>query len=83
MAVKKKHHELLTRVEESLNTLRPYLITDGGNIEVIELTDDMVLKLKLLESSGEDRLMSEMTMTAGVEEAIKRSVPEIIRVEAV
>ncbi len=82
MAVKKKHHELLTRVEESLNTLRPYLITDGGNIEVIELTDDMVLKLKLL-GNCEDCPMSEMTMTAGVEEAIKRSVPEIIRVESV
>ena len=49
---------------------------------MIELTDDMVLKLKLL-GNCEDCPMSEMTMTAGVEEAIKRSVPEIIRVEAV
>ncbi|MBX7108052.1 MAG: NifU family protein [Chitinophagales bacterium] len=82
MAVKKKHIHLLRRVEESLNTIRPYLVTDGGNIEVVELTDDMVLKLKLL-GNCEDCPMSEMTMTAGVEETIKRSVPEIVRVEAI
>jgi len=79
---KKKQQELLHRVEESLNTLRPYLETDGGNIEVIEITDEMVLKLKLL-GNCEDCPMSEMTMTAGVEEAIKRAVPEIQKVEAI
>jgi len=79
---KKKQQELLLRVEESLNTLRPYLRTDGGNIEILELTDDMVLKLKLL-GNCEDCPMSEMTMAAGVEDAIRRDVPEIIRVEAV
>lgn len=82
MALKKKHDDLLKRVEESLNTLRPYLKTDGGNIEVVELTNDMVLKLKLL-GNCEDCPMSEMTMTAGVEEAIRKSVPEIVRVEAI
>ena len=82
MTLKKKHDDLLKRVEESLNTLRPYLKTDGGNIEVVELTDDMVLKLKLL-GNCEDCPMSEMTMTAGVEEAIRKSVPEILRVEAI
>ena len=79
---KKKQQELLNRVEESLNSLRPYLKTDGGNIEVVELTDSMVLKLKLL-GNCEDCPMSEMTMTAGVEDAIKKAVPEIQRVEAI
>lgn len=82
MTLKKKHDDLLKRVEESLNTLRPYLKTDGGNIEVVELTNDMVLKLKLL-GNCEYCPMSEMTMTAGVEEAIRKSVPEIVRVEAI
>ncbi|MEO6167875.1 MAG: NifU family protein [Chitinophagales bacterium] len=82
MITKKKHQDLLIRVEESLNSLRPYLKTDGGNIEVVELTEDMVLKLKLL-GNCEDCPMSEMTMTAGVEEAIKKSIPEILRVEAI
>ena len=79
---KKKQQDLLRRVEESLDTLRPYLETDGGNIEVVEITDSMVLKLKLL-GNCEDCPMSEMTMTAGVEEAIRRSAPEIQKVEAV
>lgn len=82
MTLKNKRNELLTRVEASLDTLRPYLITDGGNIEVVEITEDMVLKLKLL-GNCEDCPMSEMTMTAGVEDAIKKSVPEILRVEAI
>ena len=79
---KKKHQALLQRVEDSINTIRPYLVTDGGNIEVLEITDDMIVKLRLL-GNCEDCPMSEMTMTAGVEEAIKRAVPEIARVEAV
>ncbi len=79
---KKKHQALLQRVEDSINSIRPYLKTDGGNIEVLEITDDMIVKLRLL-GNCEDCPMSEMTMTAGVEEAIKRSVPEITRVVAV
>jgi Fe-S cluster biogenesis protein NfuA len=79
---KKKHQALLQRVEDSINTIRPYLETDGGNIEVLEITDDMIVKLRLL-GNCEDCPMSEMTMTAGVEEAIKRAVPEIAKVEAV
>ena len=79
---KKKHQALLQRVEDSINTIRPYLETDGGNIEVLEITDDMIVKLRLL-GNCEDCPMSEMTMAAGVEETIKRAVPEIQRVEAI
>ena len=79
---RKKNQELLQKVEESLNSIRPYLKTDGGNIEVLEITDDLTVKLRLL-GNCEDCPMSEMTMTAGVEEAIKRAVPEIMRVQAV
>ena len=79
---KKKQHELLQKVEDSLDTIRPYLETDGGNIQVLEITDDMVVKLKLLGNCG-DCPMSEMTMTAGVEEAVKRAVPEIVKVESI
>ena len=79
---KLKHQELLQRVEESINTIRPYLQTDGGNIELLEITDDMTVKLRLL-GNCDGCPMSEMTMTAGVEVTIKRAVPEIARVEAV
>ncbi len=74
--------ELREQIEFALDTIRPYLEADGGNVRIVELTDDMVLKLELLGSCGTCP-MSTMTLKAGVEEAIKRSIPEIVRVEAV
>lgn len=74
--------ELKEQIEFALDTIRPYLEADGGNVRIVELTDDMVLKLELLGSCGSCP-MSTMTLKAGVEEAIKRAIPEITRVEAV
>ncbi|PZX50965.1 NifU family protein [Algoriphagus chordae] len=74
--------ELREQIEFALDTIRPYLEADGGNVRIVELTDDMVLKLELLGSCGTCP-MSTMTLKAGVEEAIKRAIPEITRVEAV
>jgi len=73
---------LLERVETALNTIRPYLETDGGNVSIEEITPDNVVKLKLLGSCGSCP-MSIMTLKAGIEEAIKKAVPEIAGVEAV
>jgi Fe-S cluster biogenesis protein NfuA len=72
---------LLERVEAALNTIRPYLETDGGNVSIEEITPDNVVKLKLLGSCGSCP-MSIMTLKAGIEEAIKKAVPEITGVEA-
>lgn len=74
--------DLLTKVEEALDTIRPYLEADGGNVRVVDITDDMVLRLELLGSCSSCP-MSTMTLKAGVEEAIKRAIPEINKVEAV
>lgn len=74
--------ELREQIEFALDTIRPYLEADGGNVRVVELTDDMVLKIEMLGSCGSCP-MSSMTLKAGVEEAIMRAIPEIIRVEAV
>jgi Fe-S cluster biogenesis protein NfuA len=73
---------LLKRVEKSLDTLRPYLNDDGGNVEIVEITDDMILRLKLV---GACRTcpQSFMTMKAGIEEAVRRAVPEIKGVVAI
>ncbi|HEY4195444.1 MAG TPA: NifU family protein [Mucilaginibacter sp.] len=73
---------LLERVEAALNTIRPYLETDGGNVSIEEITPDNVVKLKLLGSCGSCP-MSIMTLKAGIEEAIKKAVPEITGVEAI
>jgi Fe-S cluster biogenesis protein NfuA len=74
--------ELLSKVEEALDTIRPYLEADGGNVRVVDITEDMVLRLELLGSCSSCP-MSNMTLKAGVEEAIIRAIPEINRVEAV
>jgi Fe-S cluster biogenesis protein NfuA len=73
---------LLDRVEAALDTIRPYLETDGGNVSVEEITPENVVRLKLLGSCGSCP-MSIMTLKAGIEQAITRAVPEIIGVEAV
>jgi len=75
-------HFLLERIEKALNQIRPYLQADGGNVKVLEITEDMVVKLELLGACGACS-MSTMTMKAGVEQAIKREVPEINSVYAV
>ena len=73
---------LLEKVEAALDTIRPYLLTDGGNVSVEEITEDHVVRLKLLGSCGSCP-MSIMTLKAGIEEAIKKAVPEIAAVEAI
>lgn len=74
--------QLMERVEKALDTIRPYLEADGGNVKVLDITEDMIVKLELLGACGSCP-MSAMTLKAGVEESIKKAVPEITAVEAV
>ena len=69
------------RVEQALDTIRPYLEKDGGNVMIQDITDDKVVKLKLLGTCA-SCAMSIMTFKAGLEQAIKKAVPEIVAVEA-
>ena len=73
---------MLQRIEQALDTIRPYLRTDGGDVKLVEVTKDNVARIELLGACGACP-MSTMTFKAGVEEAIKREVPEIISVEAI
>lgn len=70
------------RVEQALDTIRPYLETDGGNVSIEEITPDNVVKLRLIGACASCS-MSIMTFKAGLEQAIKKAVPEIIAVEAI
>lgn len=74
--------ELKQKVEEALQSIRPYLEADGGNVSLLEITDDMVVKLEL-HGACKNCSMSMMTMKAGIEETIKRTVPGIKAVEAI
>jgi Fe-S cluster biogenesis protein NfuA len=74
--------ELNARIEASLDSIRPYLVADGGNVRVTEISDDHVVRLEFTGTCGHCP-MSTMTFKAGVEEAIKRAVPEIKGIEVV
>lgn len=77
-----QYPELADRVEQALESIRPYLITDGGNVRLVEITSDMIVKLELLGACGTCP-MSAMTLKAGVEESIRKAVPEIREVHAI
>jgi len=74
--------DLQEKIETALDKIRPYLLADGGNVKVIGLTNDMILQLELTGACSTCP-MSAMTLKAGVEEAVKKEIPEIIGVEAV
>lgn len=67
---------LLNRVEVALTTIRPYLVADGGDVKLLDISEDMIVTLEMLGNCGSCP-MSAMTLKAGVEEAIKKEVPEI------
>ncbi len=73
---------LIARVDKALDSMRPYLAADGGNVKVLEVTEEGVVRLELMGSCGSCP-MSAMTFKGGLEEAILRAVPEVNRVEAV
>jgi Fe-S cluster biogenesis protein NfuA len=67
------------RVLKSLERVRPYLQSDGGDIEFIDITDDMTVRVKLT-GACHGCPFSIQTLKAGVEQAIMKEVPEIKRV---
>lgn len=74
--------ELLQKIDQSLNDVRPHLAADGGDVEVVDITEDMTVLVKW-KGNCENCFMSIMTMKAGIEQAIKNKVPGILHVEAV
>jgi len=73
--------ELIKKIESVIDQIRPYLEADGGNIKFIELSDDNVVYVELL-GACKGCPMSMMTLKSGVENAIKKAIPEIKSVEA-
>ncbi len=70
------------KVEAALNKIRPMLQADGGNVELVEVTPDGVVKVKLTGACG-GCPMSQMTLKAGIEKVVKKDVPEVKEVIAV
>lgn len=74
--------ELHSRVEHALNQIRPYLEADSGNVSLLGITEDLIVRLQF-HGSCSSCSMSAMTLKAGIEETILKMVPEIKGVVAV
>ena len=70
---------VINKIEDALAQVRPFLESDRGDIRLIEVTDDYVVKVKLLGACS-DCQVSMMTLKAGVEQAIKKVLPEVQKV---
>ncbi|MBX3008707.1 MAG: NifU family protein [Melioribacteraceae bacterium] len=70
------------KVLKALDTIRPYLKADGGDVELVKVTPEGIVEVKLVGACS-DCPMSQMTLRAGVERALIKEVPGIRRVEAV
>jgi Fe-S cluster biogenesis protein NfuA len=79
---KTQREEMTERVEVSLDSIRPYLQADGGDVKILDLNSEHILKLEFVGNCGSCP-MSTMTFKAGVEEAIKKAVPEIKSIEVI
>ncbi len=73
--------DLKERVEKSLDTIRPALMADGGNVELVDVEDGIV-KVRLQGACGTCP-SALMTLKQGIEVKVKEDVPEILEVEAV
>lgn len=70
--------KLRETIETALQEIRPYLQADGGNISIVDITDDTVSVQ--LEGACLGCSVNQMTLKNGVEETIKRHAPQITRV---
>lgn len=70
------------RVEEALAKIRPALQADGGDLELIDVSEDGTVKIKLTGACGSCP-MSQMTLKMGIEQRLREEVPEVELVEAV
>jgi len=77
-----KERSIEERIERSLETIRPYLRADGGDVKFVRVRPDGVLELQWVGTCLVCP-MSQMTLRAGVERELLNDVPEVKRVEAV
>ena len=71
-----------TKVEEVLEEVRPLLLRDGGDLELVEITEDKVIKVRLKGACGSCP-MATLTLKVGIEKTLKEKLPEIKSVESV
>ena len=74
--------DIREKIENALNSIRPYLKADGGDVEFVDVTPEMTVKLRLLGACSTCDI-SRITMKAGIEDTLIKAIPSIKAVEAV
>ncbi|MFO7658098.1 MAG: NifU family protein [Bacteroidales bacterium] len=75
-------NEIVKTVNDAIETVRPYLVADGGDVELVEITDDLVVKVRLTGACN-GCPYSMMTLKAGIEQAIRKKLPQLRELVAV
>jgi Fe-S cluster biogenesis protein NfuA len=70
------NEQVLSKIKHAIDSVRPYLIADGGDVELVEVTDDLEVKVRLI-GACQGCPFSLQTLKAGIEQAIRSEVPEI------
>lgn len=73
---------LKDKVQEALNKVRPSLQADGGDVQLVDVDENGLVKVKLTGACG-GCPMSQMTLKMGIEKVLKQNVPEVTRVESI
>ncbi len=79
---KKVNSEVESKIQSALDEIRPYLQSDGGDISLVDISEDFEVKVKLMGACGTCP-MSLQTLKLGVEKTIQRTVPQVKKVIAV
>jgi len=74
--------QLLTRINQGLDEVRPYLAKDGGNVTLVKITSDFIAHVRF-EGACKTCDVNQMTLKLGIEESVKKFAPEIKSVETV
>jgi Fe-S cluster biogenesis protein NfuA len=78
----RRHNMIKEKVQEALNKVRPQLQADGGDVELVDINEAGVVKVRLTGACG-GCPMSQMTLKMGIEKILKQQVPEVSSVESI
>ena len=76
------NEQVVAKIKLAINSVRPYLVADGGDVELIGVSDDLTVKVRLL-GACQGCPFSVQTLKAGIEQAIRKEVPNIKELVAV
>lgn len=74
--------DIISKINKGIELVRPYLVTDGGDVELVEVDLDNTVKVRLL-GACQGCPFSMMTLKAGIEQAIRKEWPELKTLESV